>query len=322
MSLIQKLTPTNLNEEKQKFFKANFKYEPQFTYLEPIDPKLLAKYGKPTEPLSKLAEKILNQAFKNHTYQELVEMEGEVISSSQTYNLIQKFLKMHQLENRFQIIADPNISSRATATSNSIKLQPNTKFRKEGILSMLYHEIGTHVLRRINYEKQPWYKKKKQYGLTHNYLKTEEGLAVIHGHLPRTNKLMWRSALKYLGVAKAYQLSFSQLFAWISQYRHRPEANWRFCVRLKRGLTDTSQPGGFTKDLVYFAGFVKVWHWLSEHNFMIDDLYYGKLALEDVEIAKKLNPNYQPVLPSFYLADRKAYKKNLKEIGRVNFLEP
>jgi len=320
MSLISKLTPTNLNEEKQKFFQSDFKYNPQFIYLEPIDLKSLTRYGKPTEYLSKLAQEILDQAFMNQTYQELSETEGEVISSGETYNLIHKFLKMHQLDKRFQVVTDPSISSRATATSNLIKLRPNTQFRKEGILAMLYHEVGTHVLRRINYEKQSWYKKKRKYGLTHSYLKTEEGLAVIHGHLPRTNKLMWRSALKYLAVTRAYHSSFSQLFAWISQYRDSPEANWRFCVRLKRGLTDTSQPGGFTKDLVYFAGFVKVWRWLNEHNFEVDDLYYGKLAIEDLEIAKKLNPSYQPILPSFYLANKNQYRQRVQKIGEVNFL--
>ncbi len=320
MSLIQKVTPTNVAEEKLKFFKKNFHYNPKFQYLEPVNSKWLTRYGLPKPKLIKLASKIVNLSYKDATHSQLKSNEGESLDNGTVYKLIKQFLALHQLENRYQVIVDPNISSRTTATSNAIKLHPDAKFSKEGLLSMLYHEIGTHVLRRINYEKQPWYKKKKKYGLIHNYLETEEGLAVIHGHLPRNNKLVYRSALKYLAVAKAQKLSLDKLFSWTNQYIDDPEHNWRFCVRLKRGLVDTSQPGGFTKDLLYFAGFVKVWHWLKEHDFNPTDLYIGKVALEDIEKAKSYNPKYKPIMPSFYLANPNEYKQKVKEIGKVNFL--
>ena len=320
MSFISKLTPINLEEEKEKFFKLNFNYNPQFSYSQSIEPRQLAKYGKPDPKLVKLAEKIVKTAYQDKNHQELKKLEGEILAQKQILDLVEKFLKLHQLDRRYKVMIDPTIIPRATVTSHLVKLKPNISFSREGLLSLLYHEIGTHILRRVNYEKQPWYKKRKKYGLTHPYLVTEEGLAVLHGLLPRSNKLVYRSALKYLAVAKANQLSFKTLFAWVNQYLQKPSHAWSFSLRIKRGLKDTSQPGGFTKDLVYFGGFVKVWRWLKEHDFKVDDLYCGKLAVEDVKTAKKLNPKYQPILPSFYLADKEQYREQMVEIGRANFL--
>ncbi len=320
MSLISKLTPINLEEEKEKFFKLNFNYNPQFSYSQPIEPKQLTKYGKPDPKLVKLAEKIVKTAYQDKNHQELKKLEGEILTQKQTLNLVKKFLKMHQLERRYQVMIDPTIIPRATVTSHLVKLKPNISFSREGLLSLLYHEIGTHILRRINYERQPWYKKRKKYGLTHHYLVTEEGLAVLHGLLPRSDKLVYRSALKYLAVAKANQLSFKELFSWVNQYLQKPSHAWSFSLRIKRGLKDTSQPGGFTKDLVYFAGFIKVWHWLKEHDFNPTKLYIGKVAIEDLEKAWSFNLNYKPALPSFYLVDPDEYKQKIKEVGKVNFL--
>ncbi len=320
MSLISKLTPTNLEEEKHRFFEKETVYNPIFKYRQPIDKAILVRYGLPQAHLVKLAQRIVQKAYQHKNHLALVENEGKLLDTSQVYRLTKKFLQMHQLDKRYQIVNDATINSIASVTSNLIKFHPDTKFREKTILSTLYHEIGTHALRRINYEKQPWYKKKKQYGLTHNYLETEEGLAVIHGHLPRNNQLVYRSALKYLAVARAQKADFQSLFKWALPYFGDTNLAWTFVVRIKRGLTDTSHPSGFTKDMLYFSGFVKVWHWLKEHDFDPTDLYIGKVAIEDLVTAKKLNPRYQPILPSFYRVDPNSYKKAVATIGKINFL--
>ena len=88
--------------------------------------------------------------------------------------------------------------------------------------------------------------------------------------------------------------------------------------RQKRGLTDTSKPGGYSKDLVYFEGLVDVYNWLKKNNFDITDLYIGKLSTQDVEKAKNLNPNFQPVLPSFFSLSKEKYAQEIKKIGEFN----
>ncbi len=38
-------------------------------------------------------------------------------------------------------------------------------------------------------------------------------------------------------------MSFSELFHDLGQFVMDPEIRWQYCVRVKRGLVDTSEPG-------------------------------------------------------------------------------
>lgn len=46
-------------------------------------------------------------------------------------------------------------------------------------------------------------------------------------------------------------MSFSQLFQDLGKFVKDPNTRWDYCVRAKRGWTDTSQPGGFLLCLLY-----------------------------------------------------------------------
>ncbi|MDY6769446.1 MAG: hypothetical protein SVU88_00570, partial [Candidatus Nanohaloarchaea archaeon] len=48
--------------------------------------------------------------------------------------------------------------------------------------------------------------------------------------------------------------------------------------RVKRGLQDTSRPGGFIKDHIYFQGYRR----LEQEPGLAADLYAGKLGFDDV----------------------------------------
>ena len=318
MSLISKLTPINLLEEKEKFF-ADESYNPQFIYGEEINPMSLTKYGIPNPKYLDLAHGILNQAYHHQNETALRQKEGPIATQSQVNLQVKKFLQMHQIENKFKIIWSHSFVARTTINPNIIKLRLPCDFRQNEILSMLYHEIGTHALRRINYEQQPWYKKKKKHNF-HEYLKTEEGLANLNSMLPKNFQLIYFNALHYLAVDYAQSHSFSQLWQFLKPFIDDPERRWIMTFRKKRGLRDTSQPGGFTKDLLYFEGAVDVWHYLKQNNFDITNLYFGKMALEDVERAIKMNPNFEPLLPSFFVVNKMKYAEKIAQIGQINHL--
>jgi hypothetical protein len=78
-------------------------------------------------------------------------------------------------------------------------------------------------------------------------------------------------------------MSFADLFTKLEEFVESPEYRWALCVRVKRGLQDTSQPGGFTKDILYLQGAVKIAQWLSKHDFNSSPLYIGKIAVEDLD---------------------------------------
>lgn len=262
MSWLDQVTPTNLLAEKEKFL-ADPTYNPQFTYSEPIDEESFYKYGKTKPKYVELANNILEKTYFGRNEADLLMMEGPRISQDEVTKRFQTFFEMHGIEHRFKIVWSSSFISRATINDDTLKLRTNATFHKEGLIGLMYHEIGTHALRTVNYENQPWFKKKKQFGLTHNYLKTEEGLAALHALLPHTYKSAYTSAIRYIAVDYARTHSFVELWQFLGTYVQDPETRWMITLRQKRGMTDTSQPGGPTKDLVYFEGVVDVWLWLE-----------------------------------------------------------
>jgi hypothetical protein len=75
-------------------------------------------------------------------------------------------------------------------------------------------------------------------------------------------------------------------------------------IELKRGLGDTSIPGGFTKGIVYFRGLLAIDDF-AERGGDIKRLYIGKIALEDLELAEKVPGLRAPLLLPSYLRSPK-----------------
>lgn len=61
--------------------------------------------------------------------------------------------------------------------------------------------------------------------------------------LLRKDPVLWRAALLYYTVHQASRMSFSQLFSNLGRFVQDPNTRWDFCVRAKRGQSDTAQPG-------------------------------------------------------------------------------
>jgi hypothetical protein len=318
MSFLNTLIPTNLNEEKEKFL-ADQTYNPQFTYSQKIDQSKLIAHGLPQQKYLDIANQIIKKTYFGRNEHDLIMSEGNLISQKDVEKTILTYLSMHRMQDRFKIVWSSSFMVRTSINADTIKLRQQAHFRKEGLLGMLYHEIGTHALRRINYEQQPWFKKKDKYGFT-DYLRTEEGLATLHALIPHTYKSAFKAALKYIAVHKAQQASFAETWHMLGKYIQNTERRWSSTLRQKRGLEDTSQPGGYSKDITYFEGLVDVYDWLKMNNFDITPLYFGKLAFQDVEKAIKLNPKFIPVLPSFFSISKEKYAQDLQKIGNYNNL--
>lgn len=144
------------------------------------------------------------------------------------------------------------------------------------------HEIGTHFLRKENNKKQPWYKNKKlKFGA---HIATEEGLASInqlyHSFFVNGDKpLLYKSACNYIAAFFSSKMGFTDLFQVLKRYMNDPERTWNLCVRVKRGISDTSLQKGFYKDQVYFKGAV---HIIKQRNYIdFIKLHAVKLNLED-----------------------------------------
>lgn len=317
-SFLSTLIPTNLLEEKEKFF-LDTSYNPQFTYSEIIDQKKYHKYPKPNETTAQHASAIVEQTLKEIDAQHLFDQHKEVLPKAQVFERTLAFLDLHNLENECEIVTSASFIARTSVNDRTIKMRLPLSYDNHGLTGMLYHEIGTHLLRTINYEKQPFYKRKNKYGFS-PYLATEEGLAILHGLIPQEIALAYKPALLYMSALESQKKSFAQMWEFLTPYITDQERRWNAVVRQKRGLEDTSLPGGYTKDCTYFTGLITVSQWLEAHNFEISDLYYGKIAVEDAGRAVELNPDFQPLLPSFYTTNPDEYAQRMHAIIAKNSL--
>ena len=60
--------------------------------------------------------------------------------------------------------------------------------------------------------------------------------------------VLFYHAIKYYTACKASQMSFVDLFNDIEKYIDNKMKRFDWCVRVKRGMEDTSVPGGYYKD--------------------------------------------------------------------------
>ena len=51
---------------------------------------------------------------------------------------------------------------------------------------------------------------------------------------------LFKSALNYYACSKASEMSFAELFHDLEKYVDNPKKRWKYVLRVKRGLADTS----------------------------------------------------------------------------------
>jgi hypothetical protein len=319
MKLVDDLLPLNLFEEKEKFFVDQSK-NPNFTYVRDFSRVELAKFGLPINSLFEHAKNILEKAFFSFSESDLFNMEGQKLTQAEVQLRTKNHLANYSLSDNISIVWSERFAARTAMGTDEIRFRLPCDFREEGFKGMLFHEIDTHALRYFNYRQQPWFKKKSQFGFS-DYLSTEEGLAVLHGQIPHTNKLLYIAALRYFAVWHAQRGSFLDVWRALTPFVQSLERRWIICTRVKRGLCDTSQPGGFSKDSLYLSGPIEMYKWMQKNNYNIPPLYYGKLAWQDIDKAVALNPDYQPLIPSFYSDSPERYAEEIDIIAKANSID-
>ena len=115
-------------------------------------------------------------------------------------------------------------------------------------------------------------------------------------------------------------MSFVELYNDIEKYVDNPMSRFKHVLRVKRGLQDTSQPGGLYKDQVYLEGAVAI---LRERKTLdFEGLYCGKLSLEDLKkpfIERRLKKE-NIMMPSF-MKNMDEYLKALDYAAKVNHIK-
>lgn len=204
------------------------------------------------------------------------------------------------------ITIDSNITARATAGSNYVKIREGAMFSKSDLNQLFHHEVMIHTLTYINGRKQPLLKT-----LGYNAPRTtatQEGLAVFAEYINSSIDLvrLRRIALRIIAIDLAEKgADFIDLFKFFRKHDQNEEESYYSAMRIFRGGT---AKGGivFYKDNVYLKGLIEVGSFLKEamHQGKIHDialLFCGKLTIGDIASLQPLfkadhiiDPKYMP----------------------------
>ncbi|XP_030060022.1 putative tyrosine carboxypeptidase MATCAP2 isoform X2 [Microcaecilia unicolor] len=247
---------------------------------------------------------------------------GNLLSKSRIWQQVKKYMEKERCLGEIVVNLTEDLLSRASMTivngRPTLTINISTA-REQWLEGMLRHEIGTHYFRGMNNNQQPWSKLtgRKKHGLK-PINPTEEGLASIHSVLFRKDPFLWRAALLYYTVYQASHMSFCELFQDVGKFVKNPNTRWDYCVRAKRGWTDTSQPGCFSKDQVYLEGILQILRHRESINFQLLTVL-GKVSYEDVDRLKEFGVVENMRIPHF-LQDLSQYREELEKIMEVNEL--
>ncbi|XP_040585711.1 uncharacterized protein KIAA0895 homolog isoform X2 [Mesocricetus auratus] len=324
LCILTAIKPINLEKEKLRFFKSDYTYNPQFEYANTALPGVLAKHSNASDRFLKQSINIMELTLQKYGSYEKFEQAtgGSLLSKTRIWSHVRKYMVKEGCLGEIVVHLTEDLLSRASMTvvNGCPTLTINISTAREHWLEgMLRHEIGTHYFRGINNLQQPWnsWIGRKKHDLKPNN-PTEEGLASIHSVLFRKDPFLWRAALLYYTVYQASQMSFCELFRDIGKFVQDPNTRWDYCVRAKRGWTDTSQPGCFSKDQVYLDGILQILRFRESIDFHLLTAL-GKVSYEDVDRLKGLAVTENMRVPHF-LQDHSRYMEHLEKIMEVNEL--
>jgi hypothetical protein len=182
-----------------------------------------------------------------------------------------------------------------------VRVRRDAEFSTPELRRLIVHEIGTHAFRSANAQRQ-------QLALlgvgSAGYLSTEEGLAAWHEREAglASQDVRRRYALRYLASRAALDGGLRAVVDRLVGHTTVAEA-FDLAARVKRGLVDTSAPGGFIKDQVYFGGLTEVHGYLAAHPEDYDLLMASKWSLGQIPLLRELRAA-EVLLPPTYRVDR------------------
>ncbi|MBW2971699.1 DUF1704 domain-containing protein [Candidatus Woesearchaeota archaeon] len=329
------VNPLNLDEEKEEVFK-DPDYNPYFIYGEPpfdfdkvqeelhsvdehdsplghvLDKKrelfidkseMLRNRGAPK--FSVFARKVYGlpsrRVLENSVSFLSLESETEqkTVPSNKAVHLVRAEVKHYGFD--YEVSAkNMSASAMVLVAKRKIFVKDRFFFSDNFVRRLILHEIGTHVLRAENGREQPFMI--FFHGFP-DYLATEEGLAVVNeerfGLL--NNENLKNYAARAVAVQMAMSKSFSEIYSYLLGFFNQATA-FRLATRAKRGIADTSKPGGCPKDYVYIDGYLKVKDYLAKGG-SLSALYTGKVGVDHVgwmkEVPGLVTPKYLPKNQSF-----------------------
>lgn len=308
MGLLSDLTPLNILTQKEKFL-ADPKTNPIFEYVRTFTQKELTNWGMPKDIVAQYCLKELQK--------DTLHEPGVYIDKAFIQNSITQFNNNYQLKTPLKVEFSAHFATKCRVSSEAIYFQLPLRYTLQTYKGLYRHELETHILRRVNHLQNFG---ERDINTEMEFRRTEEGLANLHTHLFRKDKKIKKTFLSYYSTYLSQRYSFCKMFSILLDLGMSKDRAWNLCLRNKRGLVDTSQPGGFTKDICYLEGTIQVWEWIMNPQNDPKNLYIGRINLDTADQLAADTEAYTIISPTF-LNKREKYLDMIAQIGEVNKFE-
>jgi len=257
----------------------------------------LALYGRPGDELPGGRGRLTNVEAAEHFLESMEVLDNYTASDEEAAEsltaelardrLVSGMAEVFDPGDRPEVQIDPELVSKAAASSSRIRLRGNTGFSETGVRQLLHHEAFVHSLTKLNGQ------------LQHNLPSlgvsaprttgTQEGLAtfaeLVTGNIDLHR--LERISLRIVAVDMALNgADFIQVFEYLISHGQPPRESFNSAMRIFRGAPLT---GGyaFTKDTVYLHGLLSVytfflWALRERRMDLCRWLFAGRMTVSDV----------------------------------------
>ena len=303
------------------FFESDYQVDPIFEYSSCSNVEsALKKCGNVHKSFLDIATRILENSSSEDN------AKGPLVSGTIILEEMKKYAETLGLSKKITFAVSTSLLSVSTVSHSGpgskpiVLVNPESTLPLDLVKGVCAHEIGTHVLRMLNNDKQVWAGANRKLFSLSNHLPTEEGLATLNTLVASGRTSLYNSALNYFAVSLGDSLGFAALFSKLSAYMEDPVKRFKLCTKVKRGLVNTEESGACCLEQSYFIGAIEILRNLN--RFDIRHLYCGQIALEDLARIWRRSKKGDLLLPDFLLADQyDKYLDNLRVIAKANFVK-
>lgn len=245
----------------------------------------IKKYGRPSPLLFRNSARVLRGKVENYNIaKHPVVKEGNMLGYKEIEDIFKEVFEYFKLD-EWKIQPSSNIGKNGAKVgikSKWVLVDPGIQRSKFKLRKTLVHELGTHVLRSVNGQNSGVYALSNANLVS--YLDVEEGLATWNESDTDLLTLSWlkKKAAMTWAIYMGEKLTFRQLYNSILGVLPKKTA-FDTTYRVKRGLGDTSYPGIYSKDIVYFRGYRRVKKALEKDKSLYEKLYSGKIDIKQCE---------------------------------------
>lgn len=303
MSLLKYLTPTNLAEEKVKFFSSKT-YNPQFKYAcndsdfaswISKNPNLQDFFQAVKSQDSSLIEVQAGKLFDTKLTKDflllanqIIAVKPETLAKESLDEVVASFneaFKFFGLDNYKVEVADQRgFNFRPVPRHQKIIVSKYLILDFFSIDGEVKHELA-HILRYEN-------GKHNNIPVSKDYLPTEEGLAAYCQDYAGLNgrSSLFQHAAEYAVTQVGLEGSLRDVIEFLESVGFSKELAWQRAVRHKFGFVDTSQPGDIMKPSMYFYHEQIIKQLSADEKYR---LFVGKISVNQL----KLFTSYRGLIP-------------------------